>query len=355
MIDLGQLPIFPCNLAKEPLTAHGFKDAKSGVSQKGWPLIGFATGAASGIDILDIDPEGRKWFDVNFDALPTTRAHSTQRGLHLLFKHALGLGCSTDKIADGIDVRADGGYAIYWPATGLPLEDAPIAEWPDWLLAEAKGIRRHRYLRRSFPARHDHDPVVVADRITALREMDACDWRGEFDRWFELLMACKYVGITLEDWVEWCVSDPEYANDADEIARIWCSAEAKHGGAFYAALKARGIRVSTHKETSEVPNEARSALKSALAHQPTLNIGARLNNICRRLADNPNESALFSWGCLCARIVDECKLNPTRVMRLLEAAASQTSLRQALGRDGIRTTISRAFTHVEEKLLSNAR
>src|SRR6516165_5457710 len=30
MIDLAALPIFPCNLAKEPLTAHGFKDAKRG-------------------------------------------------------------------------------------------------------------------------------------------------------------------------------------------------------------------------------------------------------------------------------------------------------------------------------------
>jgi hypothetical protein len=142
MIELAQLPVFPCNLAKKPLTAHSFKSAKRRANPKGWPLIGFATGAVSGVDVLDIDPRAHSWYDQNFDALPQTRAHSTQRGLHLLFKHAPGLRCSTDKIADGLDVRADGGYAIYWPATGLPVEDAPLAEWPDWLLAEALGRRR---------------------------------------------------------------------------------------------------------------------------------------------------------------------------------------------------------------------
>jgi len=89
MIDLTALPIFPCNLAKEPLTAHGFKDAKPQRGWKGWPLVGFPTGAKSGFDVLDIDPRGREWFDQNYDALPTTLAHSTHRGLHLVFKHAV--------------------------------------------------------------------------------------------------------------------------------------------------------------------------------------------------------------------------------------------------------------------------
>src|SRR5262249_11936077 len=169
MIDLAALPIFPCNLAKEPLTAHGFKDAKRGArGWKGWPLVGFPTGARSGFDVLDIDPRGRKWFDANFDALPTTLAHSTQRGLHLLFKHGAGLGCSTNKIAEGVDVRADGGYAIYWPTTGLPIEDHPICEWPDWLLAEAMGRSRRMGMAsnlqgpyRGLSAPHHHGEWVA--------------------------------------------------------------------------------------------------------------------------------------------------------------------------------------------------
>jgi hypothetical protein len=138
MIDLASLPVFPCDLEKHPLTAHGFKDARRDANWKDWPLVGFATGAPSGIDVLDIDPDGLAWFDRNFDALPITRAHSTQRGLHLLFKHAPGLRTSSNKIADGVDVRADGGYAVWWPASGLLFEDAPIAEWPEWLLALAR-------------------------------------------------------------------------------------------------------------------------------------------------------------------------------------------------------------------------
>jgi hypothetical protein len=59
----------------------------------------------------------------------------------LLFRHAVGLRCSSDKIAEGVDVRADGGYAIYWPTTGLPIDDHPVCEWPDWLLKEAMGPR----------------------------------------------------------------------------------------------------------------------------------------------------------------------------------------------------------------------
>ena len=41
MID--GLPIFPCNLDKEPLSAHGFKSAHRGAKWSGWPLVGFRT------------------------------------------------------------------------------------------------------------------------------------------------------------------------------------------------------------------------------------------------------------------------------------------------------------------------
>jgi hypothetical protein len=136
---LSELPIFPCNIAKVPIIARGFKSARRGANPTGWPLVGFATGAASGIDVLDIDT-GVGWYSANFDALPQTRAHQTQRGLHLLFRHAVGLRCSTSRIAPGVDVRADGGYAIWWPREGLPIEDWPLCEWPDWLLEEARGV-----------------------------------------------------------------------------------------------------------------------------------------------------------------------------------------------------------------------
>jgi hypothetical protein len=118
---LEGLPTFPCNDAKEPLTAHNFKDARLSADHSSWPLVGFPTGGASGIDVLDIDPDGLSWFDANFDALPQTRAHQTRRSLHLLFKAAPGLRCSQSRIAPGIDVRAEGGYGIWWPREGFPM------------------------------------------------------------------------------------------------------------------------------------------------------------------------------------------------------------------------------------------
>jgi len=57
--------------------------------------------------------------------------------LHRLFKHIDGLRNTTAKIAPGIDTRCDGGYFIWWPATGLEFQDYPptgLPEWPLWLL-----------------------------------------------------------------------------------------------------------------------------------------------------------------------------------------------------------------------------
>jgi hypothetical protein len=95
------------------------------------------TGEPSGIAVLDIDVKGLAWFDARH--LPLTRMHQTRSGgLHLLFRHAEGLRNSASAIAPGIDVRASGGMVIYWPREGLPVCDAPLADWPGEL-----GFRHH--------------------------------------------------------------------------------------------------------------------------------------------------------------------------------------------------------------------
>jgi Bifunctional DNA primase/polymerase, N-terminal len=140
------LPVFPCLCGnKRPATPHGFLDASADpevIRKFDWHnrLIGVATGAVSGIDVLDIDPQhgGDDWHEANKHRLPATRVHQTRSGgWHRLFQHADGLRCSTGKIALGIDVRADGGYIIWWPAEGLTCEDYPpsgLPEWPSWVL-----------------------------------------------------------------------------------------------------------------------------------------------------------------------------------------------------------------------------
>jgi KaiC/GvpD/RAD55 family RecA-like ATPase len=102
-------------------------------------LIGVPTGARSGFDALDLDPRhGSDSWQVE---LPVTRIHATRSGgRHLLFNHAPGLRNSAGKIAPGVDVRAEGGYVIFWPAAGCAvLSGAPMADWPADVLAAAMG------------------------------------------------------------------------------------------------------------------------------------------------------------------------------------------------------------------------
>jgi Bifunctional DNA primase/polymerase, N-terminal len=140
---LDALPIFPCKLDKSPLTPQGFYNAITGADYSHWPRVGVATGAVSGLDCIDIDPDGLPWLTANRHRLPLTREHQTARGVHLLLKHHPGMRNSNRRIAKGVDVRGDGGYVIWWPREGYPIIDRPLADWPEWLLERATTIDAH--------------------------------------------------------------------------------------------------------------------------------------------------------------------------------------------------------------------
>ena len=138
------LACFPCLASKAPACPHGFKDATTDADalrslwlQYPAPLVGVVTGAASGMDVLDIDPRhgGDTWLADNLANLPTTRTHHTRSGgLHLFFTHRTGIRNSANKIGSGVDVRGDGGYILWWPATGLCVQhDGMLADWPEYL------------------------------------------------------------------------------------------------------------------------------------------------------------------------------------------------------------------------------
>jgi hypothetical protein len=197
------------------------------------------------------------------------------------------------------------------------------------------------------------DPVLVADVTAVLRKMDAVDWRGNWEGWFELLMACKSEGISLADWIDWCLSDPVYANDADEIARQWHSVEPRHGGALWRELSRRKIKVGhsspyrTHKSGVTLTVDGR------LPHQKTfISPSRRINRILDLIEQQPSERVLFSYSCLVAEIVHECGLSAGVQVELLQSRASLTPLWRSLGRDGVQRTIANAFRHVEERLLA---
>lgn len=139
------VPCFPCGPSKAPACPAGHKaSTRDAIALAAlWRahpgiLIGVPTGAASGFDVLDVDPRhgGHMWEAEHRDRLPATRIHATRSdGRHYLFRHAAGVRCSGSKIAPGVDVRADGGYVIWWPAAGLDVQcHAEAADWPAWLL-----------------------------------------------------------------------------------------------------------------------------------------------------------------------------------------------------------------------------
>lgn len=143
--------VFPCAEDKSPALAkseggRGFHDASTDpdvihrlFNHRNACLIGVATGAVSGFDVLDVDIKhaaARAWLIAAKDKIPATRTYQTRSGgFHVLFKHADGVINSESIIARGLDTRGDGGYIVFWFAAGHPCTDSsPITEWPAWLL-----------------------------------------------------------------------------------------------------------------------------------------------------------------------------------------------------------------------------
>lgn len=137
------LKVFPCQQDKRPTCKWGELASSCPESiPMLWrtypgPLIGVMTGAVSGFDVLDLDwgKGGDDFHQEHCSRLTGTRTHRTRSGgLHLLFKHREGMRNSASRIAPGVDVRADGGYVVWWPAAGLEIVDrSPAQQWPAWL------------------------------------------------------------------------------------------------------------------------------------------------------------------------------------------------------------------------------
>jgi hypothetical protein len=152
-LDLARrgLACFPMTKAKTPLAgSRGVHDATTDALELAKlfahpraELVAVACGKPSGVSVLDVDRQhdGLRWYEANQHRMQETFAYRTRSGgLHLWFRHhpelrTVGIG----QIAHGIEIRATGASAIYWPSIGLPiLCDALPAPWPDWLTPPPK-------------------------------------------------------------------------------------------------------------------------------------------------------------------------------------------------------------------------
>ena len=124
-----RIPVFPCSATKAPLIPNGFKGASTDPDQirrwwRDWPdaLVAIPTGSISGLLFLDVDPDGAEWYRSHAHMLGAKCIHETPRGKHLVFRMPKTvIRCSAGRLAKGIDIRAEGGYVIFWPAHGLPV------------------------------------------------------------------------------------------------------------------------------------------------------------------------------------------------------------------------------------------
>jgi Bifunctional DNA primase/polymerase, N-terminal len=145
-IEGRPLHIFSCGWNKRPCTPNGFLDAVADAASidKLWarypgPLVGVATGAVSGITVIDIDPRngGHSWLRAN--RLPATRAHRTPGGgSHLIYRYCPGL--RNIDIAPGVQIKNTGGYVIWWPVSPHKwpvLVLGPVAQFPSLIVPTA--------------------------------------------------------------------------------------------------------------------------------------------------------------------------------------------------------------------------
>lgn len=118
-----------CNsIGKHPVFKGGWKIATTDSEQiKEWfdnglrRNIAIATGAISGLFVLDVDgragEDSLQKLEAKYGVLPATVSVITGRGRHLYFKSPPEkILCSAGKLGQGLDVRGDGGIIIAPPS-----------------------------------------------------------------------------------------------------------------------------------------------------------------------------------------------------------------------------------------------
>jgi hypothetical protein len=156
-----------------------------------WPQasIGIATGAVSGIIVIDADAGEGKPGLINLTRLcahhggvpDTLRVNTGGGGLHLYFRFNPELRTGTNVLAEAIDVRSDGGYVIAPPSvhvSGRKYEflapDAPLLDLPEWMRPPAARPRRAR--------RNPQRSLTLEQVESALAHVDPDDR----DRWLSV-------------------------------------------------------------------------------------------------------------------------------------------------------------------------
>lgn len=173
------IPVFPCRADKKPFPgSHGFHDARTEANDvralfaryHNAELVGVATGAVAGFDVLDLDTARHETAVAFLHSVSplATRAHQTQSGgFHFFFRHKEG---RNNTARHGVDIRGDGGYVIWWPAQGFAVNPLPIAEWPPLLWARLERPKRVRAETTESAPLHEGKLGAVVRLVSCAKE-----------------------------------------------------------------------------------------------------------------------------------------------------------------------------------------
>lgn len=232
-------PVFPCRRhaeevtvrgrpvlrkPKSPLTERGFLDASRDPDQirawwRRWPdaFVGVPTGRLTGLFVLDydthkVDASAQEWIAEHSDWLMGTRVHGTLNGgRHYLYRLPPGQDFTSGSSVQlggatrtGIDVRANGGYIIWWPLHGGTVS-GEIAPLPAGMADERRIEKReHKPLPAVSPEKWAADRARVAE---ALAWLDA----SLYDQWIRVGQAVHLASQGSDDgfrlWHAWSAGE----------------------------------------------------------------------------------------------------------------------------------------------------
>jgi len=178
---------------KHPKLPNGVLGASSAPAQvaewfDGAPAnIGIATGRESGLTVVDVDIADGKKGGENWAALiaqkgePRTRMAITgSGGMHVYFRYNSAIKSGSNVLAEGIDIRNDGGYVVAPPSGhrsggrySWVKEEEEMDHFPAWLLPERKTKAQQQRRRKKTP------PLgVVVGMLQFVSAEDRDTWRN---------------------------------------------------------------------------------------------------------------------------------------------------------------------------------
>jgi hypothetical protein len=211
--------------------------------------------------VVDVDPRNfapggdsldllQNRLGIDFDSFPVVETGGGGRHFYLLkpvevevvgqLREFPGVEFKTEGrqvVAPG-SIHPDTGRAYRWDALSVPLSE--ISEAPGALLSAI-----------AKPAAIEAQAVAGVRSPEMLGQLLALLDVGEFadnDSWLKIMMASHHAtaGAGRQEFIEWSVSDPAYAHDADAIGRRWDSLKSDGAAAVTEATLFKAIRDAGH-------------------------------------------------------------------------------------------------------------